>query len=78
MLFELGVVTEQLSHLNRSILFGFYEGFTCAELGARYCMSTDRVKVRLYRSRRKVREFFEGRLETRLLYDGGPSPISEE
>ncbi len=74
MLFELGMVTEQLTPLNRSILFGFYEGFTCAELGARYGMTTDRVKVRLYRSRRKIREFFEGRLQRRILFEGVLSP----
>jgi DNA-directed RNA polymerase specialized sigma24 family protein len=52
-------VLRQLSELNVRILLSFYEGFSCAELAARFDLTIDSVKMRIYRSRRRVRGIFE-------------------
>jgi hypothetical protein len=51
-----------LPALNRVLLLGFYEGFSCAELGARFHLTEDCVKVRLHRSRKRLRREFEARV----------------
>jgi DNA-directed RNA polymerase specialized sigma24 family protein len=49
----------RLTDLNRTLLIGFYEGFCCAELAARFQLSEDAVKVRLYRCRHRIRRELE-------------------
>lgn len=51
------------TQLNAAILMAYYEGFSCAELAERYEMSEQCVKVRIHRSRRRVRRHFEARVE---------------
>jgi RNA polymerase sigma-70 factor (ECF subfamily) len=51
----------RLSTLNRQLLRGFYEGFSCSELAERYGIPESSVKVRLYRSRRRLRTDFAAR-----------------
>ncbi len=46
---------EQIGTLNALLVIGFYEGFTCRELAERYELDEDVVKVRLYRSRQRIR-----------------------
>jgi len=50
-----------LSSLNGQLTRSYYEGFSCAELAARYGLEEESVKVRLYRCRRKLRKEIEGR-----------------
>jgi DNA-directed RNA polymerase specialized sigma24 family protein len=59
MIHTLPDVLEHLSQLNVRILLGFYEGFSCAELAARFDLTIDSVKIRVHRSRRRVRGIFE-------------------
>jgi len=49
-------VLERLPALNRRILRGYYEGFSCRELAERYGLAEDNVKVRLHRGRKRVRK----------------------
>ena len=62
MLGQLGHVLGYQSPLNRAILMAYYQGFSCSELADRYQMPKECVKVRLYRSRRRVRREFEARI----------------
>ena len=48
-----------LSPTNRLLLRSFYEGFSCSELGERFGISVDAVKVRLHRSRGVLRRRLE-------------------
>ena len=50
---------EQLSDVNRQLLLGFYEGFSCSELSDRFGLTEDAVKVRLHRGRRFLRRRLE-------------------
>ena len=61
---ELDSAITCLSDLNRRLLFGFYEGFSCAELADRFHLTIDGVKVRLHRSRGRLRLEFEARART--------------
>jgi RNA polymerase sigma factor (sigma-70 family) len=45
--------------LNRRLLLAFYEGFSCSELADRFAVSVRSVKMRLHRSRRRLRREFE-------------------
>ena len=49
----------RLEPLNVRLLMGYYEGFSCAELGGRFDISVDVVKVRIHRTRRLVKGLFE-------------------
>lgn len=62
MLGQLDSVLGYQSPLNRSMLMAFYQGFSCSELAERYQMPQECVKVRLHRSRRRVRREFEARV----------------
>lgn len=44
---------------NRRIVLAYYEGFSCAELGERFGLSEEAVKVRLHRSRTALRKRLE-------------------
>lgn len=59
----------RLSDLNRSLLLGFHEGFCCAELGNRFGLPEQSVKVRLYRSRRTVQKNIEAMVRAADLLD---------
>ena len=59
---QLDRMLTNLTPLNRQILVGYYEGFSCAELAARYQMPEESVKVRIHRARRRLRQLFEGRV----------------
>lgn len=48
-----------LSPLNRRLLLGFYEGFSCSELSERFGLGREAVKVRLHRSRAVLRRRLE-------------------
>lgn len=60
---RLEAVLSSETRLNAAILMAYYEGFSCAELAERYGMSEQCVKVRIHRSRRRVRRHFEARVE---------------
>ncbi len=49
--------------LNIAILMAYYQGFSCSELAERYEMPEECVKVRIHRSRLRVRREFEARVE---------------
>ena len=51
----------RLAPLNAQLLREFYGGATCRDLAARHRMAPDTVKVRLYRSRERVRLTLERR-----------------
>jgi DNA-directed RNA polymerase specialized sigma24 family protein len=53
----------RLSALNGRLLLDHCEGFSCAELADRHGLSEEAVKVRLHRSRRRVRGELESRIE---------------
>ncbi|MEZ5963928.1 MAG: hypothetical protein R3F56_08805 [Planctomycetota bacterium] len=55
---------QRLSPLNSQLLRDFYCGWSCRELAARHRMSPDVVKVRLYRSRERIRACLERRVVT--------------
>lgn len=59
---ELDRMLARLSCLNRHLLLSYYEGFSCAELAARFEMPEDCIKVRIHRARSKLRRFFERRV----------------
>ncbi|MCB9888478.1 MAG: sigma-70 family RNA polymerase sigma factor [Planctomycetes bacterium] len=64
----------RLTALNRQLLLGFYEGFTCLELAERFGVPPDNIKVRLYRARRRIRRLWEARVRrTQRLPGTGPS-----
>ena len=65
-------VLARLPPLNRAILLGFYEGFSCGELADRYAVGAQAVKTKLFRSRRRIKRAFEGRV--RRLDGGGMDP----
>ena len=48
-----------LPPLNRRLLLAFYEGFSCRELADRFVLTEEGVKMRLHRSRRRLRKAFE-------------------
>jgi DNA-directed RNA polymerase specialized sigma24 family protein len=48
-----------LPPLNRRLLRAFYEGFSCLELADRFELTEEGVKMRLHRSRRRLRKAFE-------------------
>ena len=73
---ELDDVLEQLSPLNRHIVRRYYEGFSCSELAERYGLPEEAVKVRLYRSRNRIRREFEGRVDQAAEGEAGPSLAS--
>jgi RNA polymerase sigma factor (sigma-70 family) len=52
----------RLAPLNSRLLREFYSGSSCRDLAARYRLTPDTVKVRLYRSREHVRETLERRV----------------
>lgn len=62
MLGQLENVLGYQSPLNRSMLMAYYQGFSCSELADRYQIPQACVKVRLHRSRRRVRREFEARI----------------
>jgi RNA polymerase sigma factor (sigma-70 family) len=49
----------RLRATNRRIVLAYYEGFSCAELGERFGLSEEAVKVRLHRSRIVLRKRLE-------------------
>src|SRR5262249_44168597 len=51
LLAQLDAALPQLTAANRLLLLGYYEGFSCSELGERFGISVAAVKVRLHRSR---------------------------
>lgn len=55
-------VLGRLDPLNECIVRSYYEGFSCGELAERYGMPEERVKVRLHRSRQRIRREFEVRV----------------
>ena len=62
MLRILPAVLAQLSALNARILMSHYEGFSCGELAERFALPVDSVKVRVHRSRGRVKALIEERL----------------
>lgn len=61
MLEQLDSVLDSVGRVNRQLLLGFHDGLGCAELSQRFDLTEDTVKVRLFRSRLRLREEFEGR-----------------
>ena len=59
---QLGCALKQLGSLNERIVRSYYEGFSCGELAERYSLPVESVKVRLHRSRNRIRKQFEGRV----------------
>lgn len=57
---ELEFALAQLHATNRSILMAFYEGFSCSEIGERFQLTEEAVKVRLHRTRTRLKERLEG------------------
>ena len=55
---------EMLTRLNRRLLLSYYEGFSCAELAARFGLTEDTVKVRVHRARSRLRRVFEQRVRS--------------
>ena len=60
---ELSAMLRRLGPLNERIVRSYYEGFSCRELAERYSLPEETVKVRLHRSRSRIRREFEGRVE---------------
>jgi RNA polymerase sigma factor (sigma-70 family) len=60
---QLAAAIARLSPLNGRLLLDHSEGFSCAELADRHGLSEEAVKVRLHRSRRRVRSEIEARVE---------------
>lgn len=56
LLTELNQELGGLGSLDRLILHGYYEGFSCSELADRYRLGEQCVKVRLHRARHRIRE----------------------
>lgn len=52
----------RIPRLNGRLLHDYYEGFSCGELAERYGLSIENVKVRIHRSRRRIKELFELRV----------------
>jgi DNA-directed RNA polymerase specialized sigma24 family protein len=61
MLEQLDSALECVGRLNRQLLLLFYEGYGCCELAHRFGLREDTVKMRLFRSRLRLREEFEVR-----------------
>ena len=61
---ELDWVLRQIGSLNGRIVLGYYQGFSCGELAQRYRLPEKAVKVRLHRSRHRIRKVFEGYFKT--------------
>ncbi len=51
----LDVTLQGLSPLNKGLLRSYYEGFSCSELAVRYGLSPVSVRVRLHRSRKRIK-----------------------
>lgn len=64
---QLPSVLRRLDSLNERIVRSYYEGFSCSEIAARYCVPEESVKVRLYRCRARIRREFEGRVRAARL-----------
>ena len=64
---ELDAVLGALRPLNATLLRGYYAGRSCDELGREFALPPACVKARLYRSRRRIRRWFEGRVRSRAL-----------
>lgn len=65
----------RLRPLNARLLMNYYEGFSCCELAERHGLSLESVRVRIHRSRQRVRSLYK-RLATRdsgELRDAGSS-----
>lgn len=59
LLASLGTILPQICPTNRCLLLGYYEGFSCCELGDRVGMDPVLVKVRLHRTRSALRKTIE-------------------
>ena len=59
---EIGPAIAALPTLNGHLVRAFYEGFSVAELSARYELSEDCVKKRIHRSRARLRKMLEERV----------------
>ena len=55
----LDMVMRCLPWLNRRLLLSYYEGFSCGELAERFALTERGVKMRLHRSRHRLRREFE-------------------
>lgn len=66
----LDLMLERVGSLNRALLLGFYEGFSCVELGDRFELTVESVKVRLHRGRRRLRRAFEEHIRAADGLDG--------
>lgn len=53
-----------LSRLNQRLLMSYYEGFSCQELGERFDLTEESVKLRIHRSRCRLKGVFESRVIT--------------
>ena len=62
---ELNRMLAKLTVMNRRILLSYYEGFSCAELAARFEMPEESIKVRIHRARGKLRQLLEQRVCSR-------------
>lgn len=60
LLTQLDSAMHELGAANRQILMAFYEGFSCAEIGERFRLTEDAVKVRLHRTRARLKKRLEG------------------
>ncbi len=47
---------------DRQLLLSFHEGFCCAELALRFDSTEQRIRMRIHRARRRVREVLEDRV----------------
>lgn len=69
---------DRLTRLNAALLMGYYEGFTCGELAARHELTSENVKVRIHRARRRVRELLRRHLKRKAVAgDPGPGSLEE-
>ena len=59
---ELPSVLRRLDPLSACLVQSYYEGFSCGELAERYGIPEERVKVRLHRSRQRIRREYEVRV----------------
>ena len=55
-----------LTQLNARLLASFYEGFSCCELAERYGLTTHGVKVRVHRSRQRLKKLLRRDVIRRL------------
>ncbi|GAB4157008.1 MAG: hypothetical protein Fur0037_25170 [Planctomycetota bacterium] len=61
LLAQLDEALEKLAAENRQLLLAYYSGLNCEDAASRFGLTETVVKMRLYRSRRRLRKEIEGR-----------------